>query len=288
VFDLNKYMATRRAEVEAALDRFLPPDTAQPARLHEAMRYSTLSPGKRLRPVLCLAAAEAVGIGRGAESADAAIRAAAALEFFHAYTLIHDDLPCMDDDDLRRGRPTCHVVYGEAVAVLAGDALQCLAFDVLANAAHAGKAARLAAELARAGGSAGVVGGQADDMGEMENRIDESALTGIHMRKTAALFAAAARMGGIAAGAEDAAIGGLGRYGTALGLAFQIVDDLLDAEGEKKPGEMSCLLVFDATEARRRVARLTADATAAIESAAPPERARPLRALAEMLVTRTA
>jgi len=287
VLDLNEYIAERRAEVESALDRFLPPETAQPARLHEAMRYSALSPGKRLRPVLCLAAAEAAGIGRDGESADAAIRAAAALEFFHAYTLIHDDLPCMDDDDLRRGRPTCHVVYGEAVAVLAGDALQCLAFDVLANAADAVKAARLAAELARAGGSAGVVGGQVDDLNEMTNRIDESALTGIHLRKTAALFAAAARMGGIAAGAKGAAIDGLGRYGTALGLAFQIVDDLLDAAGEEKPGEMSCLLVFDAAEARRRVAGLTADAAAALESAAPAERTEPLRALAEMLVSRT-
>jgi geranylgeranyl pyrophosphate synthase len=288
MFDLRRFLDSRRSEVDRSLGRFLPPVTSVPSKLHEAMRYSVLSPGKRLRPVLCLAAAQAAASGDVPDPGDIVMRAAVSIELFHTYTLIHDDLPCMDDDDLRRGRPTCHIVFGEATALLAGDALQCLAFEILATAGNRAVGARLAGELASAGGSVGVVGGQVEDLAAVSARLDEETLSRIHRRKTACLFSAAARMGAIAGGGDDRTVNAVGRFGMAAGLAFQIVDDLLDAGGKKGEAETSCLRVYDASEARRRVVSLTTEALAALDEAVPRASSLPLRAMAEMMTERSA
>jgi geranylgeranyl diphosphate synthase type II len=224
-----------RRQVDEALDRYLPvptddPSAPCPSRLAEAMRYSTLAGGKRLRPVLCLLAAEACGGDRLS-----ALPAAAALEMVHTYSLVHDDLPAMDDDDLRRGRPTCHRAFDEATAVLAGDGLLTLAFEVIAREMRPAEAAAACVlTLAEAAGPAGMVGGQMADL-QAEERTDAtvSALEHIHRRKTGALLRAALRMGAIAAGAPGETLDALDRYGRAVGLAFQIVDDLLDVEGDE-------------------------------------------------------
>jgi geranylgeranyl diphosphate synthase type II len=228
-----------RRQIEEGLDRYLPPVAAAgagppacPPRLAEAMRYSTLAGGKRLRPVLCLLAAEACG---GPAARAAALPAACALEMVHTYSLIHDDLPAMDDDDLRRGRPTCHKAFDEATAVLAGDGLLTLAFEVVARHVRpAPAAAGCALALAEAAGAAGMVGGQMADL-QAEGRADANLpeLEAIHRRKTGALLRAALRMGAVAAGADPATCEALDVYGRAVGLAFQIVDDLLDVEGDE-------------------------------------------------------
>jgi geranylgeranyl diphosphate synthase type II len=215
--------------VEPALDAALPPAEGPLARLHEAMRYSVMGGGKRVRPAFCLAACEAVG---GAP--EAAVPAAVALELVHTYSLIHDDLPCMDDDDLRRGRPTSHRVYGEALAVLAGDALLTRAFGALAESnVEEGRRLRQIAVLAEAAGSIGMVGGQALDLAaEGSEDVDLPTLQYIHTHKTGALFAASCRMGALAGGAEARDVERLGRFGAHVGLAFQIADDLLDETAE--------------------------------------------------------
>jgi geranylgeranyl diphosphate synthase type II len=221
--------------VEEALRRFLPEESADassacPARLAAAMRYSVLSGGKRLRPLLCLMAAEACG-----GDAEAALPAACALELVHTYSLIHDDLPAMDDDDLRRGRPTCHKAFDEATAILAGDALLTLAFEIVATQTRPAEAALSCVRvLAEAAGASGMVGGQMADL-EAEGRRGGSAdeLEAIHRRKTGALLRAPLRMGAIVAGADANCRAALDHYGRAVGLAFQIVDDLLDVEGDE-------------------------------------------------------
>jgi geranylgeranyl diphosphate synthase type II len=222
--DLDAFLALARAWVDAALDRWLPRADQEPRRLHEAMRYSIFAGGKRLRPAVALAACRAVG-GRD----DDALPAACALEMLHTYSLIHDDLPSIDDDDLRRGRPTCHVRFDEATAILAGDALQTHAFLVLARHTPRPEAARdLVLELAEAAGTTGMVGGEVADIEAEGKEPDCSVVERIHARKTAALLRAAAGMGGLAGGAGAGALERLRRYGAALGLAFQIVDDVLD------------------------------------------------------------
>lgn len=218
--DFPALFDSRRRQVDAWLDAFLPPASTRPAVLHEAMRYSVMAGGKRLRPILALTAAEAFGGDAGAVA-----RAACALELFHTYTLIHDDLPCMDDDDLRRGLPTCHVKFGEANALLAGDALLTLAFEWMAASP---RPAECVLELARCGGSGGVVGGQVEDLAAESLTPDEATLRYIHLNKTAKLLRASLRVGGLCAGATSAELDALGRFGDALGLAFQIVDDILD------------------------------------------------------------
>ncbi len=225
-FNIEGYLRERAAIVEQALARAAAEDRGPAGRLREAMRYSLLGGGKRLRPVLALAACEAVG-GRLA----AAIDFACAIEMIHSYSLIHDDLPCMDDDDLRRGRPTNHKVYGEAIAVLAGDALLTDAFAVLAR-SDAPQAAVLAvvAELAQAAGSAGMVAGQAIDVLGEGRAMSLEELEYLHGRKTGALFVAAVRGGARLGGANDAQLGALEAYARALGLAFQVIDDVLDVE----------------------------------------------------------
>lgn len=221
---VDAYLSACARRVEAYLDTALPAAAERPAILHEAMRYSVFAGGKRLRPALCFAACEACG-GR----AEDALRPAAALEVLHTYTLIHDDLPAMDDDALRRGRPTCHVAFGEANAILAGDALLTFAFELLAEAGPA--AGRMAGELARAAGSRGVIAGQVEDIAHEGKPLDEATLRYIHRHKTGDLIRAAARLGVLASG-NDGPLEALTRYAENVGLAFQIADDILNATAD--------------------------------------------------------
>jgi geranylgeranyl diphosphate synthase type II len=264
--------------VEAHLRQALRPESGVPDRLREAMTYSLLAPGKRLRPLLVLMAVEACG---GAE-ADA-WPAACAVEMIHAYSLIHDDLPAMDDDDLRRGQPTCHKQFGEALAILAGDALQALAFQVLAEGYPPATAAPCCAELARAAGAAGMVGGQVDDLawerpaGAVGVERTLAGLENLHLRKTGALFRAALRLGALAAhsGRQQPAapelLGCFDGYGRCLGLLFQITDDLLDVEGHAEQagkrvgkdaarGKLTYPGLLGVAESRRRAERLALEA----------------------------
>lgn len=225
---LQAYLIEQMQAVDGVLDRWVPEETIDPAAIHRAMRYSLFAGGKRIRPILAIAAAHAVS-----ESVDGIENAAAALELIHTYSLIHDDLPALDNDDLRRGRPTCHKVFGEAMAILAGDALLTLAFEVLSrlDVIDAGRRIRLVEELSRASGTVGgMIGGQVNDL-EGERKTPTAALLeSIHKAKTGALLRAAVRMGGIYAGASKAELAALSDYGEHVGLAFQIVDDLLDVE----------------------------------------------------------
>ena len=225
-------LSARAEVINQALDRYLPGADSQPALIHRAMRYSIFAGGKRLRGALALAAAEVLG-----QPTEPLLPAAAALEMIHTYSLIHDDLPAMDDDDLRRGKPTCHKVFGEAIAILAGDALLTLAFGTLGRLQETGFAAepvmRVVAEVAAAAGTDGLIGGQVVDL-ESEGRVIEpDELAYIHLHKTAALFRAALRTGGILAGADDRDLQALTDYGTSFGLAFQITDDILDLTGNE-------------------------------------------------------
>ena len=219
-----------RARVEATLDRVLPDPAASPARLHAAMRHGVLNGGKRMRPLLAYATGTALGVDEVALDA-----AAAAVELVHCYSLVHDDLPAMDDDSLRRGRPTVHVAFDEATAILAGDALQALAFDCLAHAPLAAEQrVAMLAELARAAGVAGMCGGQALDVDATgaSAGIDLDGLERLHALKTGALLRCAVRLGAIAGQANRVQASALDRYADALGLAFQVRDDLLDVEGD--------------------------------------------------------
>jgi geranylgeranyl diphosphate synthase type II len=223
-------MEVLRLTVEEALDRALPPEAAWPATIHRAVRYSLFAGGKRIRPVLVLAAGEAVGGGR-----DELLPFACAVEMIHTYSLIHDDLPAMDDDDLRRGKPTSHKVFGEAIAILAGDALLTRAFHLLAEvpegSAGAGlrRRVRATAVLGEACGTAGLIGGQVMDLESEGREVGASELERLHRAKTGALLSACVRGGAILGGAEGEDLERLSRYGAAIGLAFQVVDDVLDA-----------------------------------------------------------
>ncbi len=228
--DLQAYLMERRALVDAALERFLPPEETPPPRVHRAMRYSVLAGGKRLRPILAIAGAEAVG-GRAAT----VLPTACALELIHTYSLIHDDLPAMDDDDYRRGRLTSHKVFGEAIAILAGDALLTLAFGLVADNAALVRNPRVVpdvvAELASAAGTFGMVGGQVVDIESEGKAITAETLEYIHRHKTAALIRASLRVGALLAGGDEGSVAAISEAGGDLGLAFQIVDDILDVEG---------------------------------------------------------
>ena len=224
-----QYARDLREQVDAALERYAQPDQGCPDRLDQAIRYSLLAPGKRLRPLLVLMAARACGC-----PIEAAIPASCAVEMVHAYSLIHDDLPAMDDDDMRRGQPSCHAAFDEATAILAGDALLARAFEVLATDIRPPEvAARCCAELARAAGATALVGGQADDLADERVRADIEHLESIHARKTGAMFLVSLRLGGLVAAAGDEQLTALDTYGKKLGLAFQITDDLLDYQGEE-------------------------------------------------------
>jgi farnesyl diphosphate synthase len=289
----DDFRARCRARVEATLDALLPPASVQPVRLHEAMRYTVLGGGKRIRPLLAYAAGEALGV-------DPALldRPACAVELIHAYSLIHDDLPAMDDDDLRRGRPTCHRAFDEATAILAGDALQTLAFQALAESPglDAEKRIDMVASLARASGARGMVGGQALDLAAEGSVLDVAMLEHIHIHKTGALIRAAVQMGILAHDAPDPDHAErLDRYAKCLGLAFQIQDDVLDVEGDtdligKTAGRDQVLekatypALVGLPEAKEMAAALIADALESIEVFSFG--AEPLRAIAAELIGR--
>jgi geranylgeranyl diphosphate synthase type II len=286
-----------RGRVEQALAGYLPESREGrrarcPARLGEAMAYSLMAGGKRLRPVLCLLAAEACG-----GDAEAALPAACALEMVHTYSLIHDDLPAMDDDDLRRGRPTCHKAFDEATAILAGDGLLTLAFEVVARHVRPAEvAAACVGVLAEAAGPAGMVAGQMADL-EAEGRDDATleALEAIHRRKTGALLRASLRMGALVAGADEPRLRALDAYGRAVGLAFQIIDDLLDVQGDEAKlgkrvqkdsqlGKWTYPGLLGIEGSRRRARQLAEEAVAALASLGP--RGERLRTLALDLLER--
>jgi farnesyl diphosphate synthase len=229
--DASRQAAEWQARFDDVLDRHLPSEDTEPRRLHRAMRYSALGGGKRFRPVLTYAAGHALGVPRALLDP-----VAAAIELIHAYSLIHDDLPAMDDDDLRRGRPTCHRAFDEATAILAGDALQALAFEVLAAGLPREGATSLEAVLAIASacGSTGMAGGQALDLSAVGRTLSESELKTMHRLKTGALIRAAVEVPAILAGSEPAVRASLSGYGDCVGLAFQVHDDILDVTGSSE------------------------------------------------------
>jgi geranylgeranyl diphosphate synthase, type II len=293
--DLKEYLKSRCQLVDEALERFLPPGSELPASLHGSMRYSVFAGGKRVRPILLLAACETVG-----GQLRGAMPAACAMEMIHTYSLIHDDLPAMDDDDFRRGNPTNHKVYGEATAILAGDALLTEAFILLSRneegGAHPAARLRVIQEISHASGSRGMVGGQVVDMeSEGKGEIDLATLSYIHTHKTGALIRASVRAGAILGGATVESLAALTRYGDAIGLAFQIADDILDVEGtteelgkdagsDQARGKATypALVGLEASKARAgELVQMALDALAPFD-----ERAEPLRAIASYIVKR--
>ena len=279
------------ADCEEALDHLVP--AAAPAGLGAAMRYAVLGGGKRLRPLLVLAACEAVGGDR-----NAAIRAACAVELIHAYSLVHDDMPCMDNDVLRRGKPTVHVQFGEAQAMLAGDAMQALAFEVLTPEKGMAPAlqARLCALLARAAGFAGMAGGQAIDLASIGQSLDEPTLRDMHRRKTGMLLQASVMMGAACGKASAATLAALNDYGAAIGLAFQVVDDILDVTQEsatlgktagkdQQDNKPTYVAVLGLEPARQLAQDLRLQALQALSNSRLPDPAR-LGLLADMVVER--
>jgi len=224
-FDLKRFLASRTELVNRALDRFLPSETTKPATIHKAMRYSLFAGGKRIRPALCLAAAEACG-GRDAD----ALPLACAVECIHTYSLVHDDLPAMDDDDYRRGKLTNHKVFGEGMAVLAGDALLTVAFEIAAKCKGWSRYSHqtIVAEIASAAGSLQLIAGQVADLEAEGRKISAKELQYIHERKTSALLCCAVRLGGMSANCTPAQLKALSAFGHDVGLAFQVIDDILD------------------------------------------------------------
>lgn len=313
---LASFLDAARARVDAALDAFLPRPPACPPLVGDAMRYSVFAGGKRLRPVLTLAAAGAGGGDPGAGAGPAAaltpammaaLPAACAIEMIHTYSLIHDDLPAMDDDTLRRGRPTLHVVYGDGIAVLAGDGLHAEAFALLAREPAGGDPALVARKLrvvrlvAEAAGSSGMVGGQVIDLQaagrtrDARLALDAEGLRAMHARKTGALIRASAAAGAIMAGHGEPVVGAVDRFAEHLGLAFQIVDDILDVEGSARElgksagkdaagGKPTYPALFGLARSRGLAAERVAAAHAALEEAGV--RAELLHAIADWVVTR--
>lgn len=264
--------------VDAELQKILPLPEEKPALLHKAMRHSIFPGGKRLRPLLCIAACDAVG-----SAAENALPAAAAVELLHTYTLVHDDLPCMDDDSTRRGKPTVHIKYGEALAVLAGDALLTLAFETAAGSAC--NPAHIAATLARYAGSRGVIAGQVMDI--TTRQPDVETIKTIHQRKTADLIVAAVQMGAIAGNASVRQKEALINYATNVGVAFQIIDDVLDSKESAEDTELSCMQIWSHDDARKYAAEHTTLAIKAL-SGFPPDRRHILCRIAEMSEKRSA
>ena len=223
--NIKTYLVSRQKLIERALDRYLPKADAKPATLHRAMRYSLFAGGKRLRPILCLAAAEACG-----GKIPNALPLACALECIHTYSLVHDDLPSMDDDDFRRGRPTCHKVFGDGIAILAGDALLTIAFEIVSNAKPTSRydTSILLREIAVAAGSQRLIAGQVADLEAEGKNVKRDQLQFIHENKTAAILKSSVRLGAMSANADARKLSAVTRFGQRLGLAFQIIDDILD------------------------------------------------------------
>jgi len=294
--DVHAYMKERTRAVDEALERSLPPETAPPETVHRAMRYSVFAGGKRLRPVLVIAGAEAVG-----GAMDDVMPTACAMELIHTYSLVHDDLPAMDDDDFRRGRPTSHKVFGDAMAILAGDGLLTLAFRLLAENLRPGMDGRVLrdvlVEVAEAAGTGGMVGGQVADLEAEGRQVTPEALDYIHLHKTAALIRASIRSGAALCGATPAQLQALAVAGTSLGLAFQIVDDILDVTGtteqlgktagkDQVQQKATYPAIHGLAASRARAEALMAEALGALQPFGPP--AEPLRALGRFILDRKA
>jgi geranylgeranyl diphosphate synthase, type II len=281
--DVAAYVRRRQAEVDAALEHVLPPAPGCPSVLRDSMRYSLTAGGKRVRPILCLAAAEAVGAPEGV-----AMRTACALELIHTYSLIHDDLPSMDDDSMRRGRPTLHIVAGEGMAILAGDGLLTEAFALLSSDTNVepARALRTVCVVAEAAGAVGMVGGQAIDLasvtadpsGRRAAALDADGVATMHAKKTGALIRASATAGAIVGGGTDAQVTAIAGAATEFGLAFQIVDDILDVEGRavdlgKTPGKDAAAgkptypALYGVDVSRTLAAQCVARADAALDAA---------------------
>ena len=291
--ELKSYLNERLQLVDAALDRALPTEQTRPSTIHEAMRYSLKAGGKRLRPILVLAACEAVG-GR----IQNALPAACAVEMVHTYSLIHDDLPAMDNDDFRRGKPTSHKVFGEGIAILAGDGLLTQAFEVIAQSKPQPRypTAKFVLELARAGGSLELIAGQVEDLEGENRKVSLDNLRYIHERKTAALIRCCVRLGAMAGNATPAALKAVTTYGHGLGVAFQIIDDILDctatteqlgktAGKDAKANKATYPSLLGLEKSRAEAARWTASTLKAIERFGKKGEA--LRALADYLLKRT-
>ena len=291
---LAEYVVEQQIRIDGELKRLVPPESAPPESIHKAMRYSLFAGGKRIRPILCIAAAQAISDSpAGIESA------ACALELIHTYSLIHDDLPALDNDDLRRGRPTCHKVFGEALAILAGDALLTLAFQVLAQLdCEPTCKTSLIAELALASGTVdGMIGGQVHDLQGEGKHPTAALLEAIHHAKTGALLKASLRIGGIYAGADENQLQALSCYGEHIGLAFQIVDDVLDIEQpsealgktagkDARQQKITFPAVYGLERSREMAEQERVASHLALRSF--DERAERLRELADYIVRRTA
>lgn len=293
--DIKEYLTSRKAMVDKAIEALVPPATTFPPVIFEAIRYSLFAGGKRVRPILAIAAAEALGA-----RIPALLPVASSLELIHTYSLIHDDLPAMDNDDFRRGRPTCHKVYGNAIAILAGDGLLTMAFEALSEPKRLASisAQRLVAitrEIATASGVYGMVGGQVVDMASEGREIDLPTLEYIHTRKTGALIRAAVRVGALYARASGKKLKALTRYGEMTGLAFQIADDILDITGTQeqlgkdigsdlRKGKKTFPSFYGLEESRRRAKEVVGHALTALEDF--DRKADPLRKLAKYIITR--
>ena len=274
---LESYLTEKRSLIDEALETYLPPEDRYPEVIYQAMRYSVLNGGKRIRPVLMLAACEAVG-GQG----DVILPAACAIEFIHAFSLIHDDLPALDNDDFRRGKPTSHKVFGEAIAILAGDALLTLAFETLTNTqASPGLLIQATARLASAAGIGGMIAGQVADIISEGKEVEPSGLDFIHRNKTGALIQASVYCGGLLGGGTEQQLQALDLYGEKIGLAFQIADDILDVGEEGKATYPSLYGLEKSKEFARQAVEQAIVALSDLDSCADP-----LRTLARFIIER--
>ena len=291
--NIKTYLVSRQKLIERALDRYLPKADAKPATLHRAMRYSLFAGGKRLRPILCLAAAEACG-----GKIPNALPLACALECIHTYSLVHDDLPSMDDDDFRRGRPTCHKVFGDGIAILAGDALLTIAFEIVSNAKPTSRydTSILLREIAVAAGSQRLIAGQVADLEAEGKNVKRDQLQFIHENKTAAILKSSVRLGAMSANADARKLSAVTRFGQRLGLAFQIIDDILDVTqtseilGKSAGKDIAAKkatypAVIGLEKSRAEARRLTRQAHKAL-SVLRSSDAEPLHALANYLLER--
>ncbi|MBN2687913.1 MAG: polyprenyl synthetase family protein [Deltaproteobacteria bacterium] len=295
VRSLDQYLKEQKAVIDRALDSYLPAAETYPPVIFESMRYSVFAGGKRLRPILCVAAAEAV---RGRE--ETVLPVACALEMIHTYSLIHDDLPAMDDDDYRRGRPTNHKVFGDGIAILAGDALLTEAFSLMSRrdlmtGVNGERLLQVIAEVSRAAGCFGMIGGQVADLQSEGAAVDEETLHYIHVHKTEALISVSLRAGSLLSEGRDDELAALTEYGKKIGLAFQIADDILDIEStrevlgkdigsDQEKNKMTYPALFGIERSRRKAGELVQGALADLERF--DERAWPLRAIANFIVDR--